>query len=214
MITRNKVLLMLCLCSWIMGCHFEDEYHSPIPESEQKIIRRILNANGYDLSDNDLVDSYIGKVTDYHSGYWYGKYDLIIPKGGYNRITLTDDINNLTKYYFEGYISTPYTITIDTIIIETDSFIYIPSRLSLGGKISTIPQNINKIRTRFLNVRNNQLTTLPEEIMELTSPPFPYDTFGINISGNQIDTSLLSDTLRGWLRRYSTYATGIAEKTY
>jgi len=189
-------VLFFCLCI--------NQYESRIPEDQQKIIRRILNQNGYSLSDKDFVDPYISKVLDFQTGAWLGQYGLLLPIEGNKKMILTDDINLLNANWFDGSVTYPYNSIADTILIETDSIIFIPSCLAFGEKFRSIPKNINKIRTRFLNARYNQLTSLPEEIMELTSPPFPYDTFAINIMGNPIDTTTLSDTLKRWLDRYST----------
>ena len=127
----------------------------------------------------------------------------MLPNGGTNTMVLTDDINGLKKsLLFEGKIYTPFSTIIDSIVIKTDSIIYIPERLSAGEHLLKVPKNINRIRTPVLFFQDNRLTTLPEEIMELTSPPFPYDTFYINIEGNSIDTTTISDTLDKWLQHY------------
>ena len=199
---RCKILLVPVFLLQVSCFLFDDD--SMIPDEQQDIIRRILNENGYDLSSRDLVDDYVGKNTDPHTGAWFGKYDLLIPKAGYRAMVLTDDINILSNNFFCGAASCPSNSTADTVIIKTDSIIYIPKSLGLGTAFRSIPKEINKIRTKELNFRYNQVTTLPEEIMELTEPPFPYDTFYINVQGNRIDTTTISDTLDKWLQKYSS----------
>jgi len=142
---RCRILLVTVFLLQVSCFFFDDD--SMIPDEQQDIIRRILNENGYDLSSRDFVDDYVGKNTDPHTGAWFGKYDLFIPKAGRRAMVLTDDINILSNIFFCGIVSCPSYSTADTVIIKTDSIIYIPRRLGLGTAFRSIPKDINKIRS-------------------------------------------------------------------
>jgi hypothetical protein len=184
-------------------CIFDGERKSLIPDDQARVIRTILNKNGYNLKDDEMVDDYLdfrslSPHVDTKDVYW-----LKLPSPNSRKVVLSDEINQLSHRLFWG-ITTDFA-PIDIIIIESDSFIDVRNLSMFKCQLKQLPPEIGLLRGQIFNFSDNLLETLPDSIMLTTGAPFLYDTVEICVEYNNIDTLLLTDSLKTWLSNHNVY---------
>ncbi len=197
MISICNRLLFLIVGLLFTSCIFDGERKSLIPDDQARIIRTILNKNGYSLKDDEMVDDYLdfrslSPHVDTKDVYW-----LKLPSPNSRKVVLSDEINQLSHRLFWG-ITTDFA-PIDIIIIESDSFIDVRNLSMFKCQLKQLPPEIGLLRGQIFNFSNNLLETLPESTVMLTGEPVLYDTIECHIGYNDIDTLSLSDSLKKWL---------------
>lgn len=197
MISICNRLLFLIVGLLFTSCIFDGERKSLIPDDQAKLIRTILNKNGYSLQDDEMVDDYLdfrslSEHVNTKDVYW-----LVLPSPNSSKLVLSDDINQLSHRMFWG-VTSNFT-TIDNIAIESDSFIDVRKLTLYKSQIKELPTEIGLLRAQVFDFSNNLLETLPESIVMITGRPVLYDTIECHVGYNDIDTLSLSDSLKNWL---------------
>ena len=198
----NRLLFLICGLLFA-SCILDGEQKSLIPDDQARIIRTILNKNGYNLKDDEMVDDYLNFMSlsehvDTKDVYW-----LVLPSPNSSKLVLSDDINQLSHRFFLGITSN--FAPVDTIIIESDSFIDVRKLSLYKSQIKQLPPEIGLLRSQIFNFSDNLFETLPDSIMLTTGEPFLYDTVEIRVEYNNIDTLLLTDSLKTWLSNHNVY---------
>lgn len=222
MIFHGRTTLIFCVLFFLLpGCHFsgfDPEVHE---NKDAPLIRNILRANGVAIADNESVEKYL-----YYSPY-VGWYYIILPQGKSRTIRLTDDITALTnvEHYwhqhnhvltgFGGIISSTVLNNydsvpiIDSLLIKTDSVVIVPILdLRFKNRMYVDP-SIARLRALYVMfneytdslLQNGYTKMLPVEIMNMSNPPFCYDSLCIYIHYRSFIDST-SDPLRSWLLKY------------
>ena len=177
------------------------------PYYEQLIIKEILEENN--ISVDYLRDKLLIEYFDWPNDDKEKGYTILFDDTSIHTINLTTTINNLQNSTFFNGINICYRVggaIIDSINIITDSVIIIPSLDLSYCNLKNLPAQIKKIRVRNLNIRDNHSTleTLPDEMMQLSEPPFYWDTLLIEYDIRIVEKmDSVSDTLKSWLRSHS-----------
>jgi hypothetical protein len=195
---------------------------SPISIQTPKydLISPILLENGIEAETPNIVNDQLEfiNVSTALNNPDYNAYYLIIPKNGQNALVLSDNINRLYNEdpLFRG-IKTPasyyaYRDTIqpidgfDTIIITTNTSLYINSLNAAGNNLRSLPSSIGNLKGHCFSFDYNMLTYVPEDAMKITKElKMPLNPLAIifSIAYNNIDTLNVSDSLSRWLDVHS-----------
>ena len=98
--------------------------------------------------------------------------------------------------------------TLDSIRIITDSVIVV-QHLGLGfSNLNHLPPEIGKIRTEYLDLSYNYKTLkyLPDELMQISGPPFHFDTLIVKYDMGAVrgmSSESVSDSLKNWLLKHA-----------
>jgi hypothetical protein len=98
---------------------------------------------------------------------------------------------------------------IDSIEIRTDSVIVLPSLGLQYCHLTHLPPQIGeKIRVQSFDIGYNYktLTSLPDELMQLSQPPEYWDTLIVKYDAgavNAMSPDSVSDSLKSWLKKHS-----------
>ncbi len=193
----------IVLCS---GCSFlQPESH--IPEDQADVIREILRENGYSIGKKEHVDNFLEFSSSNVEVDYRNRYYLLLPAQHKKTLVLSDKINLLESTGFMGVKTINYSFSdsaIDSIAFVSDSIIKFTYLYAANNNIKVIPKEIAHLRTGYLNLGTNQITALPDEIMQIFDENY-FNGGRISLGNNRIDTLLLSDTMKTWLSKYAEY---------
>ncbi len=193
-------IVLCCGCSFL-----QPESH--IPEDQADVIREILRENGYSIGKKEHVDRYLEFRSSHPEVDYHDLYYLLLPSENTKMLILSDKINLLDSKAFMGVNTINYSFSdsaIDSIAFVSDSIIRIPSLYAANNNIKVIPKEIVHLRIGVVNFGANQITALPDEIMQIFDTNY-FSGGLIYLGNNRIDTLLLSDTLKTWLSKYAKY---------
>jgi hypothetical protein len=176
------------------------------------LIRKFATENGY--PETMVVDSFVRYVYD----KWPDEmkkldYYLTFPKQEAipRTLVLSNVLTKIGKGLRVHYEPAPYggvisSANIDSIKVITDSVIILPGLSLSYCNLAHLPPEIGKLRVKSLDIgyNYNTLRSLPDELMQLSEPPYCWDTLIVNYDMGAVKTMTgVSDSLKAWLQKYA-----------
>jgi len=207
-------ILMTFIIIIVINCTFDFEPEPPfITEKQWQLIKAIALENNYpESSDLDGFVQYLyeewpddDKIRDFI--LTFPVQDTTVPRTLVLSDILTQIGKTLRVAYHDPRTGNVYPARIDSTEIRTDSVIIIPSINLSDCNLKHLPPQIGKIRTGAPDISYNYKTlqSIPDELMQLSSPPFYWDTLKVKYdygAVNAMNPDIVSDTLKNWLKEH------------
>ena len=199
----------------VNGCQILPPYQSNdivISDHEKVLIRKFAMENGY--SEKMPIDSFVRYVYKAWPNESVRKdFFLTFPKQDTipRTLVLSDVLTSLGKSLRVHYEPAPYggsiySAYIDSIELRTDSVIILPGISLSDCNLTHLPKEIGKLRIKSLDIGYNYKTlkSLPDELMQLSEPPFYWDSLTINYDMGAVKSmENVSDSLKNWLVKHA-----------
>jgi hypothetical protein len=213
MISRSNLLVVAFIAFLFGGC-FDDVTEPPfITDAQWELIKTVVRENNFPES-TPLYSFVVYIYDEWPNEYRIKDFFLTFPIQDENKprkLVLSDVLTKIGKplriRYDDPRTGSVYPANIDSIEIRTDSVIIIPGLSLSFCKLTHLPPQIGKIRTKTLGIEWNYQTlrSLPNELMQMTDPPKYWDslkvTYEIRII-NAMNSDSVSDTLKSWLKSH------------
>lgn len=207
---KKKIFILVSIAVFFNGCfHYEEPESNGFTPVAQVYADRILAENHLTKYEVNVNWSSASSGLSNPVGYY-----LVLRVN--DTVTLTNTIDSMRlygTYRFDkvgggtggGMVDLPFLginvecDTLDSIRINTGTVICL-GLLDLGKcNLTHLPPEIGKVRVQSLDLTNNNLTTLPLEIMQLLDPPKCYSYTVIDWSSQKnFSFNSLPDTLKNW----------------
>ena len=208
----NAIFIILII---VNGCQILPPYQSNdivISDHEKVLIRKFAVENGY--PENMAIDCFVRYVyKEWPNESVRKDFFLTFPKQDTipRTLVLSDVLTSLGKSLRVHYEPAPYggsiySAYIDSIELRTDSVIILPGISLSDCNLTHLPKEIGKLRIKSLDIGYNYKTlkSLPDELMQLSEPPFYWDSLTINYDMGAVKSmENVSDSLKNWLVKHA-----------